>query len=84
MTRIFHAVFPERFGAIPGIVIFHMLGGSLRELQGPAVVVLMASWEVAFNDIHTRWLMRRGCIYSTLGDHIPAYSVPGGEDKSVT
>ena len=52
MTRIFHAMFPEWFGRISGVVVIDMLGGSLRELQGPAIVVLVASREVALNDVH--------------------------------
>ena len=62
MARIFHAMFPERFGAISGVVVPNMLGGSLKELQGPAIVVLVASWEVALDDVHTRRIMRRACI----------------------
>ena len=53
MTRIFHAMFPEWFGRISGIVVIHMLGGSRRELQGPAIVVMVTSGELALNDVNT-------------------------------
>ena len=53
MTRIFHTVFPERFGGISGIVVLHMLGGSRSKLQGPPIVVMMASRELALDDVDT-------------------------------
>ena len=53
MTRIFHAVFPERFGRISGIVVVHMLGGSRSKLQGPPIVVMVTSRELAINDVNT-------------------------------
>ena len=56
MTRVFHAMLPEWFGRISGVIVINMLGGSLRELQGPAIVVLVASREVALNDVHTRYI----------------------------
>ena len=84
MTRILHAMLPEWFGRISGVIVIDMLGGSHRELQGPAIIVLVASREVALNDVHTRWLVRRGCISATLGYYILAYSVIRSEYKSET
>ena len=84
MTRILHAMLPEWFGRVSGVVINCMLGGSLRELQRSAIVVVVASREVALNDVHTRWLVRRGCIPAMLGYYILAYSVIRSEYKSKT
>ena len=84
MTKVFHAMLPEWFGRISGVIVINMLGGSLRELQGPAIVVLVASREVALNDVHTRWLVRRGCISAMLGYYSLAYSVLRSEYKSKT
>ena len=53
MTREFHAMFPEWFGRISGVIVIDMLAGFLGELQGSAIVVLVASREVALNDVHT-------------------------------